>query len=142
VDVVGGVGGVDVVGGVGGVDVVGVARGFSPASGDLLEIPASTVRLAGVNLPIAGGGYFRVLPYCWTARGIRRLNEVEGRPAVFYLHPWEVDPGQPRLQGSALGRFRHYRNLGETEGRLRRLLVDFRFGPIAETILGSISVAA
>jgi polysaccharide deacetylase family protein (PEP-CTERM system associated) len=104
------------------------------AAGRLLEIPASTVRLAGTNLPIGGGGYFRLFPYAWTRRGIRRLNQVERKPAVFYLHPWEVDPGQPRLQASRLSRFRHYHNLAETDGRLRRLLADFRFASIADAI--------
>jgi polysaccharide deacetylase family protein (PEP-CTERM system associated) len=115
--------------------------GVSPAdnqhvgAGKLLEVPGSTVRYLGNNFPVGGGGYFRLLPYWWTRQSILRVNEVEGRAAVFYLHPWEVDPGQPRLNGSALSRFRHYRNLGKTEGRLRRLLADFRFGPIADTVL-------
>jgi polysaccharide deacetylase family protein (PEP-CTERM system associated) len=107
----------------------------SQGSGSLLEVPGSTVSLAGLNLPVGGGGYFRILPYWWTRTGIRRLNEHEGRPAIVYLHPWEVDPDQPRLAGSRLSRFRHYRNLEETEPRLRRLLRDFRFGSIADTIL-------
>ena len=80
-----------------------------------------------MNLPVAGGGYFRILPYWWTRWGISRVNDLEQRPAVFYLHPWEVDPGQPRLQAGRLGRFRHYRNLQCTEKRLRQLLSDFRF---------------
>jgi polysaccharide deacetylase family protein (PEP-CTERM system associated) len=85
---------------------VGVGRPFRGAIENepgLLEIPASTIRLFGTNLPVAGGGYFRLLPYWWTRFGIKRLNEVEGKPAVFYVHPWEVDPGQPRLSASALG---------------------------------------
>jgi polysaccharide deacetylase family protein (PEP-CTERM system associated) len=110
--------------------------------GRILEIPGTTVRYLGTNFPVAGGGYFRLLPYWWTKQGIARVNVTEGRPAVFYLHPWEVDPAQPRLRASLLSRFRHYRNLGETERRLRRLLVDFRFGPIAETILAPTSIAA
>jgi polysaccharide deacetylase family protein (PEP-CTERM system associated) len=123
--------------------------GFQPAcgaglgtGGRLLEIPATTVRLLGANLPVGGGGYFRLLPYWWTRRGIRRVNEREGRAAVFYVHPWEVDPAQPRLAASRLSRFRHYRNLEKTETRLRRLLSDFRFGPIAEAILAKVPVAA
>lgn len=99
------------------------------AAGTLIEVPASTVRVGPCNLPIAGGGYFRILPYQWTRWGIRRLND-QGEPAVFYLHPWEIDPGQPRLSAGMLGRFRHYRNLGETERRLRALLNDFRFAPV------------
>jgi hypothetical protein len=85
---------------------------------------------------VAGGGYFRLLPYQWTSWGIRRINEQEGKPAIFYLHPWEIDPGQPRLEASALSRFRHYRNLSETEPRLRRLLAEFRFGTLASLLDG------
>ena len=99
-------------------------------AGALIEVPGSTTRLGPVNLPVAGGGYFRILPYWWTRWGIARVNELERRPAVFYLHPWEIDPDQPRLQAGRLGRFRHYRNLHCTETRLRQLLRDFRFGPI------------
>ena len=95
-------------------------------SGTLIEVPGSTTRVGPLNLPVAGGGYFRILPYWWTRWGIDRVNRLERRPAVFYLHPWEVDPGQPRLRAGRLGRFRHYRNLGKTEQRLRRLLRDFR----------------
>ncbi len=87
-----------------------------------------------MNLPVAGGGYFRLLPYGWTRWGIQRLNQRERRPAVFYLHPWEVDPDQPRLQASALSRFRHYRNLDKTELRLRRLLSEFRFAPLRRVL--------
>jgi len=106
-----------------------------PAGGStIVEVPGSTIRVAGTNLPIAGGGYFRLLPYGWTRRGIERRNSQEGQPAIFYLHPWEIDPGQPRLPADALGRFRHYRNLEKAEGRLRRLLTDFRFAPLAEVI--------
>lgn len=98
------------------------------------EVPGSTVRLNGVNLPVAGGGYFRILPYAWTRWGIRRLNVVEQRPAIFYLHPWEIDPGQPRLDGSIMSRARHYWNLDRTEERLQRLLQDFRFEPIVDAL--------
>jgi polysaccharide deacetylase family protein (PEP-CTERM system associated) len=101
---------------------------------DLVEVPGSTVRVAGVKVPMAGGGYFRLLPYAWTRWGIARLNRVERQPAVFYLHPWEIDPDQPRLAANALGRFRHYRNLHRTEGRLRRLLEEFRFAPLGEVL--------
>ena len=97
------------------------------AGATLVEAPGSTVRWGPLNLPIAGGGYFRILPYGWTRWGIKRLNEVERRPAIFYLHPWEIDPDQPRLRTSALGQFRHYFNLSRTEGRLRTLIRDFKF---------------
>ncbi|GAB4256642.1 MAG: DUF3473 domain-containing protein [Deferrisomatales bacterium] len=97
----------------------------------LLEVPITTLRLAGRSVPIAGGGYFRLFPYRFTRWGLRRINEREGRPFVFYLHPWELDPGQPRIDGAGLkSRLRHYLNLEKTEGRLRRLLRDFRFRPI------------
>ena len=99
-------------------------------AGPLMEVPGSTVRFGPLNLPVGGGGYFRILPYEWTRRGIAYLNQTEKRSAVFYLHPWEIDPEQPRLAAGWLGRFRHYRHLAETEGRLRRLLTDFAFGTI------------
>ena len=103
-------------------------------AGTVVELPGSTVRLGPLNLPVAGGGYFRILPYGWTRWGIARLNRLEGRAAVFYLHPWEIDPGQPRLAAGALGRFRHYRNLDKTENRLRALLRDFSFAPLNRLI--------
>jgi polysaccharide deacetylase family protein (PEP-CTERM system associated) len=78
------------------------------------------------NLPAGGGGYFRLLPYTVSRWLIHRVNRVDGRPAIFYFHPWELDPEQPRIAGvSARTRFRHYLNLHRTEGRLRRLLRDF-----------------
>ena len=107
-------------------------------AGTLLEIPASTVRVGPLNLPVAGGGYFRILPYAWTRWGIDRLNRREGRPAVFYLHPWEIDTEQPRLGTSRLGKFRHYRNLALTEGRLSALIREFRFS----TLLNLLQAAA
>ena len=107
---------------------------LSRESGSLVECPGSTARVGPLNLPVAGGGYFRLVPYAWTRWGIARLNRREGRPAVFYLHPWEIDPGQPRLHAPWLSRLRHYRHLDETEGRLRRLLQDFRFGPLRDVV--------
>jgi polysaccharide deacetylase family protein (PEP-CTERM system associated) len=103
--------------------------------GNLIEVPASTLRLGTMNLPVGGGGYFRILPYGWTRWGMERINGVEGRPAVFYLHPWEVDPDQPRLNGGLLSRFRHYRHLALTEQRLRQLLQDFSFGTMSAVML-------
>jgi hypothetical protein len=80
----------------------------------------------GCNLPAGGGGYFRLLPYAVSNWHIRRVNQIDREPAVFYFHPWEIDPGQPRVLGLPLKtRFRHYVNLGHTESRLRRLLSDF-----------------
>ena len=107
------------------------------SAGTIWEFPGSTVRHLGKNLPIGGGGYFRLLPYAWTRRGIRHVNAVEGKPVVFYLHPWEIDPEQPRLQASALSRFRHYRNLAATESRLRRLIGEFQFGPLSSLVAAS-----
>lgn len=94
----------------------------------LWEFPLSTLRWGKMNIPIAGGGYFRLFPYSFVRWGIRRINEKEQAPAIVYLHPWEIDPSQPRVNGSWLSRFRHYVNLGKTESRLRRLLRDFQFG--------------
>ena len=104
----------------------------STTAGPIVEVPSSTVRL-GKNLPTAGGGYFRLLPYAWTRWGIRRVN-AEGMPAIFYLHPWEVDPGQPVMRVPALTRIRHYRNLGKCAARLDRMLRDFRFGPLGSIV--------
>lgn len=92
------------------------------------EIPITTLRLKGRNLPIAGGGYFRLLPYVVTRWGLTQINRREQQPFVFYLHPWEFDPQQPRMRGcSAKSRFRHYLNLGRTEARFQALLRDFNF---------------
>ena len=92
------------------------------------EIPMTTVRIGSRNLPCAGGGYFRLLPYRLFRTGVRHLNRGERKPAVFYFHPWEVDPAQPRMAGaSALARFRHDVNLGAMSGRLDQLLHDFQW---------------
>jgi polysaccharide deacetylase family protein (PEP-CTERM system associated) len=102
---------------------------FRPEGGTLWEIPMTTVRLAGHNLPCAGGGYFRLLPYRLFQVGLRRVNRVEGRPGIFYFHPWEVDPAQPRVAGAGWkSRLRHYTNLKRMSGRLDRLLHDFAWG--------------
>jgi len=104
------------------------------AAGELIEVPGSTVQWGPLNMPIAGGGYFRIFPYPLTSWGIRRINRLEGRPAIFYLHPWEIDPAQPRLPAGMLTRFRHYRNLDTTEDRLRALIAEFEFGPIRSVL--------
>jgi polysaccharide deacetylase family protein (PEP-CTERM system associated) len=101
-------------------------------AGSILEIPPSTVRLLGRNWPVAGGGYFRLLPYCITRGALRRLNRHEGRAGMVYVHPWELDVDQPRLAGSALARLRQYGNLHRTEARMRRLLREFQFAPIRD----------
>lgn len=107
----------------------------------LIEVPGSTTRFGPLNLPVAGGGYFRLLPYWWTRWGISRVNRLEGRPVVFYLHPWEIDPGQPRLPAGRLSRIRHYRNLEQTERRLRQLLTDFRFDAV-DTLVSQVCRAS
>ena len=88
----------------------------------LYEIPPQTVRVFGRNLPVAGGGYLRILPMRYTRWALRRVREQEGRPVVVYFHPWELDPQQPRLSGKLRSRFRHYLNLGRMEQRVRELL--------------------
>jgi polysaccharide deacetylase family protein (PEP-CTERM system associated) len=103
-------------------------------AGTIWELPGTTVRLGRMNMPIGGGGYFRWLPYGWTRQGIARLNDVEGRAAMFYLHPWEIDPDQPRLSGPLVSRLRHYHNLAATTDRLRRLLREFPFGPVSAVL--------
>jgi polysaccharide deacetylase family protein (PEP-CTERM system associated) len=97
-----------------------------PAS--LTEFPVGTVRLFGVNLPVGGGGFFRLLPYELVRSGIRRINLREHQPVMFYLHPWELDPGQPRPPMPWHHRFRHYVGVENEAAKLDRLLGDFRFG--------------
>ncbi len=94
----------------------------------LLEIPVTTVRWAGRNWPAGGGGYFRLLPYPVSRWSLRRVNSLDKRSAIFYFHPWEIDPAQPRVDAAdARTKFRHYVNLEHMEGRLRRLLGDFNW---------------
>jgi polysaccharide deacetylase family protein (PEP-CTERM system associated) len=98
---------------------------FAPLPG-MLEIPLTTVRLLGIDLPASGGGYFRLLPYPLTRQLLRHASRANRSPSIFYLHPWEIDPEQPRQNAAPLlSRFRHYLNLGRTEPRLRRLLRNF-----------------
>ena len=99
---------------------------FRPQGRELLEVPVSTVRVGGRNLPCGGGGFFRLYPYAFSRWAIQRVNQADGQPCLFYFHPWELDPGQPRPRGLPMRtRFRHYLNLERTEGRLRQLLADF-----------------
>jgi polysaccharide deacetylase family protein (PEP-CTERM system associated) len=100
---------------------------FHPNGPDgLLEVPVTTVRLMQRNLPAGGGGYFRLLPYTLSRWMMDRVNRADGEPAIFYFHPWEMDPGQPRPAGlSAKARFRHYVNIGRMEERVRQLTRDF-----------------
>ncbi len=103
--------------------------------GRLAEVPPTTLRRLGVNLPASGGAYFRLLPigYRLVAGGLRDA-ETRGQPGTFYIHPWEVDPGQPRVKVPMLTRIRHYGGLAGTAARIDRLLAEFRFLPIAPTL--------
>lgn len=100
----------------------------------LVEFPMTTARLGRRNLPLGGGAYLRVLPYPYMRWGMRQVNRA-GEPAVVYLHPWEVDPGHPRIRSRGKRGFStHYLNLDAMESKLRRLLSDFRFGPVRDVL--------
>lgn len=100
---------------------------------DMMEYPISTSLIWGRKIPVAGGGYFRLFPYWFTKYALKKINEKEKKPFVFYLHPWEIDPDQPRFnQAGKLSKFRHYNNLDKTRRRFERLLQDFDFGPLGE----------
>jgi polysaccharide deacetylase family protein (PEP-CTERM system associated) len=114
---------------------------ISRGAGSLLEVPSTAGRLGSLALPI-GGGFFRLFPYAVTRWAINQINEQTGQPAIFYIHPWEIDPDQPRLAASLPTRLRHYNHLGATEERLRRLLRDFEFGSIESVVLNAPSRAA
>lgn len=106
----------------------------TPAGYTLVEFPISIFRSGAVKLPVAGGGYFRLFPYPVTRWGLTRINR-SGHEFVFYLHPWEVDPEQPRIQNAgAMSRFRHYLNLSRTRPRLERLLSDFSFTTMEDVL--------
>jgi polysaccharide deacetylase family protein (PEP-CTERM system associated) len=108
----------------------------APSQRSLVEFPMSAAKFCGVQVPVSGGGYFRILPYWVTRAGLKQINEQAGRPFTFYLHPWEVDPGQPRVKVKAFSRFRHYTNLHVCEQRLRRVLGDFAFGTMRGVLEG------
>jgi len=107
----------------------------APGGGELVEFPLTTVRWLGMSLPIAGGGYFRLYPYALTRAGLATITR-ESLPVIFYLHPWEIDPGQPRINASLRSRFRHYTNLGRCEARLARLLTHFSWGACEDVLTG------
>jgi polysaccharide deacetylase family protein (PEP-CTERM system associated) len=107
------------------------ARTLSTPSGPIVEVPIATVKLSGqVIAPVGGGAYLRLLPYRYTAAGLRRINHRERQPACVYFHPWELDPGQPRLARGWVSRLRTYGGLRSMEGKLERLLSDFEFGAL------------
>ena len=108
---------------------------FRPGEADFLEFPVTTFRIANRNLPCGGGGWFRLLPYAGMRWAIRRVNGIDDESAIFYFHPWEIDPDQPRQTGiDAKTRFRHYLNLKRMESRLSRLLADFDWGRMDEVL--------
>jgi len=98
----------------------------TPAGYSIIEFPLSTAKVFNYRLPIAGGGYFRLYPYWLSKTGLKQINRQQ-KPFIFYLHPWEVDPEQPRISSSWFSRFRHYNNLDKCEPRLRKLMSDFQF---------------
>lgn len=105
----------------------------------ITEIPITTVEVGGMRMPCGGGGFFRLFPYFWSSWALRRVSGAEARSAVFYFHPWEIDPDQPRVSGVDLrSRFRHYVNLGTFEAKLERLLGDFRWAPMSQVFAAEI----
>ena len=98
---------------------------------NMTEYPISTSLFFGKKIPVAGGGYFRLFPYWFTRMALQRINNNEDKPFIFYFHPWEIDPEQPRMKSAKpLSRFRHYLNLNKTYDRIQQLLQDFPFGPL------------
>lgn len=103
-------------------------------AGQLCEFPPSVARVAGMHWPVGGGGYFRLYPYWLTRQALRRIDRA-GRPVMFYLHPWEIDPEQPRIASrSRVSRFRHYVNLRTTRRKLARVLSEFRWGTVSQVL--------
>ena len=114
------------------------SRFAHPAHAHVLEVPIATARLFNTNIPAGGGGYFRLLPYALSRWLIQHVNRRDQESAIFYFHPWEIDPGQPRVEGlDAKSRFRHYVNLERTAGRLERLVRDFRWDRMDRVVFGA-----
>jgi len=107
----------------------------TPNGKSIVEWPLATAEIFGCRLPVAGGGYFRLFPYWFSRWGLASINRRDRRPFVFYLHPWEIDPSQPRVSASWLSRFRHYTNLEKCEERLRLLLGEFEFGTARDSLV-------
>ena len=105
----------------------------TPAGNSIIEFPLSTAKIINYRLPVAGGGYFRLYPYWLSRMGLRQINRQQ-KPFIFYLHPWEIDPDQPKIAASWFSRFRHYNNLDKCESRLRNLTADFQFGTTWEVL--------
>ncbi len=107
----------------------------SPSGKSIAEFPLSTLEILGTRLPISGGGYFRLFPYWFTETALRHVNEAESAPFIFYLHPWEIDPEQPRVDAKWLSRFRHYNNLDKCGSRLEKLLCAFEFTTVRDVMV-------
>ena len=107
----------------------------APSGRTLVEFPMVPANVLGMKVPVCGGGYFRIFPYWLTRAGLRQING-RGQTFPFYLHPWEIDPGQPRIRVGALSRFRHYTNLHRCESRLHRVLREFPFAPMRTVLAG------
>jgi polysaccharide deacetylase family protein (PEP-CTERM system associated) len=108
-----------------------------PVKEGLLEVPITTLRVLKRNFPSSGGGFFRLLPYALSKWMLRRVNEQDRQPAIFYFHPWEIDAAQPRIGGiDAKTRFRHYVNIGRMDERLQSLIADFEWGRMDDIFLG------
>lgn len=108
------------------------------AGSPMIEVPITTVEVGGKVMAAGGGGFFRLLPYAFSSWAIRKVNGAERQPAVFYFHPWEVDPGQPRVAGAPLkSRIRHYTNLSVMADKMRRVLTDFRWDRMDRVYLGA-----
>ncbi|NND69817.1 MAG: DUF3473 domain-containing protein [Halioglobus sp.] len=115
---------------------------FIPEGAEILEIPITTVPVAGRNLNCGGGGWFRLFPYAFSRWALERVNRVDAQPGIFYFHPWEIDPEQPRPDGLGVKtRFRHYLNLGRTYRRLERLLGEFNWGRMDRIFLSGVDVS-
>jgi len=115
-------------------DLYGIADAprFPHKRNGLIEFPPTTIRAVKTNVGVAGGGYLRLFPYMVTRWAIRHINETEGRPVMVYFHPWEIDPGQPRIAAPLKSRLRHYSNLGKMFGKIERLIQDFRFSTVTD----------
>ncbi len=112
-----------------------------PVERALVELPMTTMRLWNRNLPISGGGYFRLLPYSLYRSALKRFSKMEHKPAIFYIHPWEIDTRQPRIPGaSARSRLRHYMNISAVHSRLDRLLHDFQWGRMDQVFAAELAV--
>jgi hypothetical protein len=122
------------------LEILAAARStpaVDPSAGSIVEFPLSTVRMFNVNIPVAGGGYFRLFPYPMIKRGLTRINRKENRSFIFFRHPWEIDCEQPRIRGAApRSRFRHYLNLHKTEERFKKLVQDFHFSSARQVLEG------